>query len=92
MRREVIDDDDIALERWHETLFDIREVVFQIRTAHGRRADRRGVISFFCRFSSRSSRSSLVLRWSWSIGVVGGRGGVFYSSGGRSSSSSSSRI
>jgi hypothetical protein len=30
VRREVVDDDDvIALERWHETLFDIREVVFQ---------------------------------------------------------------
>jgi hypothetical protein len=29
VRTEVVDDDDIALERWHETLFDIREVVFQ---------------------------------------------------------------
>jgi hypothetical protein len=25
VRREVVDDDDIALERWHETLFDIRQ-------------------------------------------------------------------
>ena len=68
MRREVVDDDDIALERWHETLFDIRRKVFPVTSPpsrHGaviplRRRPATKVIVFQCPYgtwpTSRSPR------------------------------------